>query len=383
MSTARTRAAQILRCHPDLSQTELGFVLSAEGLSLSSLDFGAARSMARDASDDTGTWVPPSLLAEAREHGEWLEEILELSLLADETFGIDMHEEDVEQFACDPFAYLAARIDTKGAPLTEAEIRARLEQTRAARPLPWTTDAEVDEALQVFGSARVASRRDAWIAEARPETDDPLASWLGTVRVAMPGEEWPIHDGRPLRGVLQLRVAELGSPCPLLDGIELLTVFCDADEQPDLAYRVRAYPSVEGLVHLPSPRADRFRAVRWRATVDEPPLAWCIEDRLPAAMFGRFQASISTFLSDAGLARFDAGLVHATTTKVGGWPSIVQNGPSWETWRSDRASAYETVLQFGGDREVGLEWGDSGVCWIGRARDRSATDPWVLGWEGC
>lgn len=39
--------------------------------------------------------------------------------------------------------------------------------------------------------------------------DDPMTSWFGRVGFALPGEEWPSSDGRPIHALWQINVADI------------------------------------------------------------------------------------------------------------------------------------------------------------------------------
>ena len=72
---------------------------------------------------------------------------------------------------------------------------------------------------------------------------DPFASWLGRVRVARPGEDWPRGEAGPLAPLCQVNVVELPERPPALRGVAFVAVFGHGAEA-----RVRAYPSLSDLI---------------------------------------------------------------------------------------------------------------------------------------
>jgi hypothetical protein len=96
---------------------------------------------------------------------------------------------------------------------------AQLLATAAPHSSPWLPKAACKQpcrrsprlpAVDFSGWARPACA--ARLGGVRPP-HDPLASWMGRVRVALPGEDWPTAtDGAPMLAVAQLNLREL--PCP-------------------------------------------------------------------------------------------------------------------------------------------------------------------------
>jgi hypothetical protein len=92
---------------------------------------------------------------------------------------------------------------------------------------------------------------------------DPLASWLGRVQVALPGEGWPTTNGAPVLALAQFNLHEL--PCrppQALADTALLTLFLGpwqfpVDEPNRSNWALRAYPSLDGLVPLEEPAPAR------------------------------------------------------------------------------------------------------------------------------
>ncbi len=88
---------------------------------------------------------------------------------------------------------------------------------------------------------------------------DPFASWLGRVRVARPGEDWPRGEAGPLAPLCQVNVVELPERPQALRDIALVAVFGRDDEA-----WVRAYPSLSDLIpwHEVERGADP-KPIRW------------------------------------------------------------------------------------------------------------------------
>src|SRR5947209_19112644 len=86
--------------------------------------------------------------------------------------------------------------------------------------------------------------------------DSLFASWLGRVRVALPGEKWPIFRGRYMTPLCQINCAELPYRPEILSDIALIAVFYVPDlfpyDRPDGrangdAWLLRAYPTFDAL----------------------------------------------------------------------------------------------------------------------------------------
>jgi hypothetical protein len=59
------------------------------------------------------------------------------------------------------------------------------------------------------------------------------ASFFGTIRLALPGENWPYFDNKPMLPLCQINVAGLSFRPPTLEDTSFLTYFCcDGDWLP-------------------------------------------------------------------------------------------------------------------------------------------------------
>jgi hypothetical protein len=216
--------------------------------------------------------------------------------------------------------------------------------------------------------------------------EDPLASWFGRVRVALPGEGWPTTDGAPMLALAQFNLREL--PChppPALTDVALLTLFLGpwrfpVDEPNGLNWALRAYPSMDGLVPLAEPTPARAGdpklrkgqdltlrpfPIRWRERLDLP----CRDD-IPLEVLDAWDAWAQD--RSATELTFDG-------TKVGGWPYCVQSEVRWRTG-SRPVEDCEYVLQLGSEHKTGLSWRYEGLGYVARELGRGA-EGWYLTWQ--
>lgn len=209
---------------------------------------------------------------------------------------------------------------------------------------------------------------------------DPLASWAGRVRVALPGEQWPTTGGEPMLALAQLNLTEAPYVPPVLSDIAMLTLFVGpyrlpVDDPNGTHWELRAYRSLEGLVELDEPqpaRADDPKArkggqttytalpIRWEQVEDHPS-----RDDIPPELLDEYDE-----LDDAG----EAPQPHSGL-KVGGWPLCVQSEVQWSG-----LDGVEFALQIDGDNRFGFEVGDGGVFYIGRRRIHEQ-DTWHADWQ--
>jgi hypothetical protein len=217
-------------------------------------------------------------------------------------------------------------------------------------------------------------------------SQDPLASWFGRVRVALPGEGWPTTDGAPMLALAQFNLHEL--PCrppPALADVSLLTLFLGpwqfpVDAPNGVNWALRAYSCLDDLVPLEEPSPARAGdpklrkgqdmtlrpfPVRWQERLDLP----CRDD-IPAELLDSWDA----WVKDWGAAElpFDG-------TKIGGWPYCIQSGVQWRTGgRLVEDGQY--VLQLGSEHKTGLSWRYEGLGYVARQLGCGAGG-WHLTWQ--
>lgn len=220
---------------------------------------------------------------------------------------------------------------------------------------------------------------------------DPLASWLGRVRVALPHEMWPLAGGRPMAPLCQINCGELPFCPEALADIALITVFVDLEEFPyshtdargnadpikenDDRWLLRAYQHTDGLMPIPEPTGRhplRPVPVRWEAVEDDYPAR---EDFYDFA--GLPYPPMSDFL-DHFLKQFPAELLDSYVeifepyccSKVGGWPALIQGRIFHE---HPARPAY--VFQVAEEDKANLHWVDAGIAYFARGTC-TARDEW-------
>jgi Domain of unknown function (DUF1963) len=199
--------------------------------------------------------------------------------------------------------------------------------------------------------------------------DDPLTSWMGTVGLGGPADDWPAADGTPMHGLLQLVVRDLPVRPALLDDVELLTLFV-AEELPidtanGVGWCLRTYDSLDGLRSLePQSRALKPFPLAFSQVED-----WPSRDDVPSTLLASWDDHAE---EDEERYRAREGL------KVGGWPSCVQSEVEWYEGDGGAIPDVEFVLQVDSDHKVGFVVADAGVLYIGRRR---GTGTWHATWQ--
>lgn len=215
---------------------------------------------------------------------------------------------------------------------------------------------------------------------------DPLASWFGRVRAALPGEDWPTTDGAPMLALAQLNLRELPCPPPkALADVALLTVFLGpwqlpVDQPNGVNWALRAYPSLDGLVPLAEPAPARAGdpklrrgqdlalrpfPIRWQERLDFP----CRDD-LPLELLDAWDTWAES--RDPAALTFDG-------TKVGGWPYCIQGEVRWHTG-GRLVEDCQYLVQLGSEQKAGLSWGHAGLGYLARQPGRGS-DGWHLTWQ--
>lgn len=201
-------------------------------------------------------------------------------------------------------------------------------------------------------------------------TGDPLATHFCLTPVALPGETWPIHDGKPMLFVCQLNLTEAPVVPKLLQDIAVITFFLD----PDVGLRddtngkdwcLRAYKTTNELALLApptdAPKIERGFECRWEECDDQP----VYDD--------------PELIVPEGFDRSDVHLDNVRRTKVGGYASNIQSEPWWGYRRHPADPRY--CLQIDSEDKVGLVWGDSGTIYLARGTVSGSEDDWFLDWQ--
>ena len=200
---------------------------------------------------------------------------------------------------------------------------------------------------------------------------DPLSSWFGRVRVALPHEGWPSHGGKPMLPLCQINCAELPYRPDGLSDVALISAFIS---QVDLPYdapngegwALRAYAALDGLVEVREPQPAGLikpLPVRWEFIEADYP---CWEDVGIAVPPDVEENYYDLFENRDG-------------SKVGGWPTLIQSEIYWAPWNKHPANP-EYVFQIDSEERARWEWGDAGVGYFGRGVG-GAGDKWALAWQ--
>jgi hypothetical protein len=229
-----------------------------------------------------------------------------------------------------------------------------------------------------------ALQRPALVAELggfRPP-GDPFASWMGRVRVALPGEGWPTEDGEPMLALAQINLSEVDPVPDSLKGLALITLFIGPRQLPiaepnGQKWCLRSYPTLERLIPLEEPepaRAGDPKArkgekptygqfpIRWRAATDMPS-----HDEVPPELLDEYEGWREA-LDD------DEAVVTHLGLKLGGWPYCVQHEVQWP------APDVEFAIQVDSEERIGFAIGYGGIAYIGRRRTAGG-DEWHLTWQ--
>lgn len=153
------------------------------------------------------------------------------------------------------------------------------------------------------------------------------ATCFGEVRLSLPGEAWPTHNGTPMFPLAQLNITQAGIQGGPLADRALITIYMSHEFQssdhtlsrPDgeAGFAVRSYPSVDGLVPVDAPNYEsplKPFECQWLDPVDD-----YANNDLAGDMVDTAEISVYDFYW------------HQTSalTKVGGWPATIQSEPWW------------------------------------------------------
>jgi len=208
---------------------------------------------------------------------------------------------------------------------------------------------------------------------------DDMGSWLGTVRAALPSEQWPMGKHGPMEGIAQINVRELKHVPSDLSDLALITVFLDwSDDGLELSptqpyatngdgWCVRTYSSLESLARTQSPTASRVghTAIRWELLEADYPTHDYVDSKDKES------------LDRLGLSWYDHHFTCASGFKVGGWPHTVQSEICWAPWNR-HTSDPQCQFQVDSDLDLkGLHFIDGGACYFGRGT-RGHADEWAF-----
>ncbi|MBN1317777.1 MAG: DUF1963 domain-containing protein [Anaerolineales bacterium] len=202
-----------------------------------------------------------------------------------------------------------------------------------------------------------------------PENKD--ASWFGRVNLARPDEGWPQHQGKPMLPLCQLNLTEMPFKPEALADVCLITVFISAIELPletenGDGWELRAYSSLEGLVEL--------KAAEYKSPIRPLPIRWeLIEADYPS------YDDVAFDLPDEILDEYEDYFETDESSKVGGWPFLIQSEIYWAPHNRHPANP-EYVFQIASEKRANWQWGDEGTGYFGRGAGRSR-DVWTLNWQ--
>ena len=206
-------------------------------------------------------------------------------------------------------------------------------------------------------------------------------SQLGAVARIGAGTAWPELDGRPMVGVAELYLDEVPWLPDLLVGYERLALFVADADQPTTpsGWHVCLDRPGDRLVELGGTGVGV--SVRWEAlTKDHARQVWQLRS-VPKSLVDALDEA-STEELDAFYQGYHERVGVLEGMKLGGYPSVIQYGPPWESWNrpSRRLHGVETVLQLSSVPGQGLSFVDGGVLWLG-ARGSGSSIEWFLEME--
>ncbi|MEW6304320.1 MAG: DUF1963 domain-containing protein [Verrucomicrobiota bacterium] len=198
------------------------------------------------------------------------------------------------------------------------------------------------------------------------------ASWFGRVNFALPGESWPMTDGKPMHALCQINLTTMPFRPPRLDDLDFITVFVGPDnlpvDQPNGSnWCLRAYPEIKRLVPL--------------ATLDSGGMIKPFPMRPKIAdadfpMWEDVQVELPQEIADSYYDHFE----NVRTFKLGGWPTLIQSEIFWAP-RNLHPAVPEYVFQIDTTEKGNWMWGDNGVGYFGRGTADGHLNEWVCEWQ--
>lgn len=200
-------------------------------------------------------------------------------------------------------------------------------------------------------------------------------SWFGRVNLALPGEGWPMTDGRPLHALAQIDLTQLPFRPARLEDVEMIAIFIteealEEDTPNGQGWCLRAYPDLSALVPLEQvDTGSEIQALPMRPEVieeDYPTWDDVADEDLPAEVAERYHDLFPT----------------AEGFKLSGWPFLVQHEIQWSSAFTHHPARPEYAFQIDSTDRGGWYWGDSGFGYFGRGTRPGRTDEWVMTWQG-
>lgn len=199
-----------------------------------------------------------------------------------------------------------------------------------------------------------------------------VGSFFGKVEVGARDETWPVHDGRPMIGLLQLNLDELVYRPPGTEDVRLLTFFVDSQGYPEntpngQGWLIRTYKSLSALTPIKAPDVD-FGVVSVPlgppALVEDYPCFDDLEEDIDDDLWDLFQDSYPT----------------VPGVKLGGWPSLIQSEIFWAPFNRHPAEP-QYVMQIDSLKEAKWQWGHDGCAYIGRGTSLGHKNDWTFDWQ--
>lgn len=199
-----------------------------------------------------------------------------------------------------------------------------------------------------------------------------FGSWLGHVGVSLPGEGWPLCDGRPMLPLCQFNLTEIPYRPDSLADVALIAVFLSPEDLPLSTangdqWLLRAYPALEDLVPLARPDerfAIKAQPVRWELVEADYP-TWDYADALN--------------IPDSLKWDYDDIFETQDGTKIGGWPATIQSEIYWAPF-NQHAAQPEYVFQVASEEAADWQWGDAGTGYFGRGTG-DMRHVWTFEWQ--
>lgn len=213
--------------------------------------------------------------------------------------------------------------------------------------------------------------------------DDPHASSFGCVNVALPGEDWPEDDGRPMLPIAQLNLREAPYVPPELADLECITLFfgrgvLGTEVQNGDGWLVRAYPRLEELRPIETPAAVRAGSSEMIADgkpIHPYPIRYTVLER----DYPDWESVVDLDIPEHIVDRWEEHFGAAPGCKLGGWPSLFQSEIFYGL-RDGSPSEPRLVVQLGMVPKANFVFHADSAVYIGRGTGEGS-DRWMLDWQ--